>query len=64
MIFTDDMKDLITLFKKYDVLYALVGGFSNYSRLVLQKSKTTPISTAGILNHCPIFKDIPCSKAD
>ncbi len=31
MFFSDDMKELISLFKKYDVSYALVGGFAvNY----------------------------------
>ena len=31
MIFTDDMRDIISLFEKYKVEYALVGGFAvNY----------------------------------
>lgn len=39
MIFTDDMKDLINLFNKYQVQYALVGGYAvnfyGYTRTTL-----------------------------
>ncbi len=48
MLFTKDMKDLISLFKKNKVKYVLIGGFAvNYYNFVDQQTVDTSISAEG-----------------